>query len=283
MTASGGIMKAKKRLRRVLKVIVYLYSATLLIHIVSALTLDTIIQYKSIPFSSTKIPAEMNGYKIAFITDTHSISAEKLEKVVSELNKRQPDLLVLGGDFHPNHEDLKISLEILSKVVTTDGIYGVEGNHDNFSRLFAAMEQYSIHPLSNSGVHIRDRFYLAGVEDLWRRNPDIEKAIADAKTDDFIIMIAHNPDVTMKRDTKSIDLVLSGHTHGGQITVFGIWAPALSSKMISDYGHRFMSGWAKSRDGVPVYVSKGTGKYADVPRIFARPQVIIFTLSAKSQ
>jgi len=221
----------------------------------------------------------MDGYKIAFITDTHSIALDDLEKAVSELNRRQPDLLLLGGDYHPSYEDLKCSLEVLSGAVTTDGIYGVEGNHDSYAALFSAMEQNSIHPLSNSGARIRDRFYLAGVADFWNRAADVEGAVEEAKADDFVILVAHNPDITMKQNTKSIDLALSGHTHGGHITVFGIWAPMLTfHKIITDYGQRFMSGWSESRDGVPVYVSNGTGKYTDVPRIFARPQIIMLTL-----
>ena len=275
-------MKDKKWLRRTFRALAILYSTSLAIHFVSAVTFDTIIDYKSVSFSSTKLSSQMDGYKIAFITDTHSITTDELEKVVFELNKQQLDLLLLGGDYHPKHDGLKEAMEALSRVVTTDGIYGVEGNHDNYSQLFAVMEQYSIRPLSNSGVRIREHFYLAGVEDLWNRNADIEKAVAEAQEDDFVILVSHNPDVTMKQNTKSVDLVLSGHTHGGQITVFGIWAPSLMlGKRITGYGQRFMSGWSKSRDDVPVYVSNGTGKYTDIPRIFARPQVIIFTLQSK--
>ena len=76
-----------------------------------------------------------------------------------------------------------------------------------------------------------------------------------------------------------VDLALSGHTHGGQAAFLGVWAPALAlRKSITDYGQRFMSRWAESRDGVDVYVSNGAGTFSDVPRMFARPQVILLTL-----
>ena len=219
----------------------------------------------------------MAGYKIAFITDTHDIKARKLRGIVQQLNQRQLDLLLLGGDYSKTGENPRQTMEILSQVITTNGIYGVEGNHDNYRNLFAAMKQYSIQPLSNNGVHIRKNFYLAGVEDLWKRRPNVKQAIAAAEPDDFVLLVSHNPDLTMLQDTTGVDLIMSGHTHGGQITFFGLWAPALSpTKGITKYGQRFMSGWAKSRDGIPVYVSNGTGSY--VPRIFARPQVILFTL-----
>jgi hypothetical protein len=253
----------------------------ILVHVVSCLTLDKRIEYKEISFDSAKAPAEMDGYKIVLITDTHAITAQELENVVIRINRWEPDLLILGGDFPSGIEALKRSMEILSKIETTDGIYGVEGNHDNHIELFAAMGQYSMHPLSNSGARIRERFYLAGVEDLWNRSPNVEKAIQQAHADDFLLLVSHNPDVTMKQDTTTVDLILSGHTHGGHITFFGIWAPALTLRnSITDYGQRFLSGWAVSRDGVPVYVSHGAGTFENIPRIFARPQVILITLRA---
>ena len=254
---------------------------TILAHAVSLFTFDRIIEYKKITFRSPRIPKEMNGYKIAFISDTHAMPVGDLEKVKQELNKWHPDLLLLGGDF-PAGDGAKRIMAKLSQVETTDGIYGVEGNHDNYVNLFAAMEQYSIHPLSNSGARVREHLYIAGVEDLWNRNPSIDEAIRDALPDDFVILVSHNPDITMLQDTTSVDLILSGHTHGGQITLFGLWAPALHFRPgVTKYGQRFMSGWATSRDGIPVYVSNGTGFFERIPRIFARPQVILLTLGVE--
>jgi len=83
----------------------------------------------------------------------------------------------------------------------------------------------------------------------------------------------------MVQDTRGIDIILSGHTHGGQITFFGFFAPALLPRVITDYGHHFSSGWSQSRDGTPVYVSNGLGNYQQVLRVFARPQVILITLT----
>ena len=272
-------MKKTNRIKITFKISAILCTAVLLIHIISMCTFDVITEYKEASFYSKNIPLEMDGYKIAFISDLHSLDSKSLEKIVSKLNIMQLDLLILGGDYHPNNEDMQHSMKLLSEVATADGIYGIEGNHDNYANVFATMEYYSIQPLSNNGVHIRENFYLAGVEDLWNRNPNIEKAIEESQPDDFIIIAAHNPDLTMKQNTKSIDLILSGHTHGGHITFFGIWAPALKHLRITDYGQRFMSGWAKSRDETPVYVSNGAGLYEkSAPRIFARPQIIIITL-----
>ena len=251
----------------------------ILAHVISALTMDKIIQYKQITLASADLPPDMEGYKIAFITDTHAMTREELRVVVEELNTQQLDLLVLGGDFASAPGAADRTMQELSQTTTTDGIYGVEGNHDNYEDLFAAMQNHGVTPLSNSGLYIREGFYLAGVEDLWNRNPDIALATQGTRPEDFILLLAHNADLTMTQDTTNIDLTLSGHTHGGQVTIFGLWAPELTMhKRITDYSQRFMSGWATTRDATPVYVSRGTGHLQKVPRVFARPQVILLTL-----
>ncbi|MCL2420678.1 MAG: metallophosphoesterase [Defluviitaleaceae bacterium] len=277
MIVQGLTINTQMKLKKMAQAVGIIAGAIALIHIAHAATLDRIIEYKAVTFSSPNIPVEMNGYRIAFVADTHSISASRLKEVVNELNTRHLDLLILGGDFPSTDGAEWRSMEILSQTITADGILGVEGNHDNYADLFAAKEAHGIVPLSNSGVLVRDHFFLAGVEDLWNRNPDIAAAIANAGPDDFVLLVSHNPDVSMRQDTTGVDLILSGHTHGGQITFFGIWAPYFTFRnTITDYGQRFVSGWAKSRDGMPVLVSTGTGEY--LPRVFARPQVILLTL-----
>jgi predicted MPP superfamily phosphohydrolase len=81
----------------------------------------------------------------------------------------------------------------------------------------------------------------------------------------------------MIQSTEGIDLILSGHTHRGQITFLG-YPMYLHRGSITSYGTRFGYGLARSADGVPVFVSSGIGAYYSVPRIFARPEVVIFTL-----
>lgn len=264
---------------KIIGIIAIVFVIVTAIHVIHALTLDRTIQYREVPFYSANIPAEMDGYRIAFITDTHRISDERLQEIVDRLNEWQADLLLLGGDFGRRDGDPQRTIEALAQIETTDGTFGVEGNHDRFRELFRAMEANNMMPLSNSGLLVRDNFYLAGVEDLWNRSPDIAQATADAEPNDFVLLLSHNPDVTMQQDTSNIDLILSGHTHGGQITFFGALAPALWPNHITHYGQRFMSGWAESQDGTPVYVSRGAGEY--LPRIFARPQVILITLHSE--
>jgi predicted MPP superfamily phosphohydrolase len=248
-----------------------------LIHIAHGLTLDRIIRYAEIDFHSENWPAEMNGYRIAFMTDMHVITDETMAEVVAELNEKNIDLLLLGGDFSMGNAHYQGTVREISQTITADGIFGVEGNHDYHIRLFTAMEQYGIIPLDNSSQRIQPGFYVAGVRDMWNGNFDLEKAMQGANTEDFILLVSHNPDFSMTQPTAGIDLILSGHTHGGQITFFGRPFYLLRGS-ITDYGTRFAHGFAESAEGVPVFASSGVGPYYSLPRIFARPEVVVLTM-----
>lgn len=248
-----------------------------IIHIAHSLTLDRIIRYVEIEFISENWPPELDGYRIAFMTDTHVITDESMRQVAEELNKRNIDLLLLGGDFSMKNAHYQGTLREIAQIHTKDGIFGVEGNHDDFGLLFRAKMQYGITPLDNSGMHIREGFFLAGVSDLWNRNPDVSEAVEGAFADDFVLLLSHNPDVSMQQSTDGIDLIISGHTHDGQITFFGFPMYLLRGS-ITDYGTRFSRGFTDSADGVPIFTSSGIGVYYEIPRIFARPEVVIFTM-----
>jgi len=254
-----------------------------LIHIAHALTLDRTIRFVELEFASDNWPQELDGYRIAFMTDFHTITDEAMREIAAELNRRDIDLLLLGGDFSMWHSHYQGTLREIAAINAADGIFGVDGNHDTHTLLFAAMRQHGMTPLDNTGLHIRDGFFLAGVHDMWNRNPDIAAAIAGANVGDFVLLVSHNPDVTMAQSTAGVDLVLSGHTHGGQITFFGFPVYLLRDH-ITSYGTRFARGFARqtASDDAAVFTSSGVGTYYNIPRIFARPEVVIFTMRSKN-
>ena len=247
------------------------------VHLVHGLTFDRQVRFYEIEFVSKNWPAELNGYRIAFMTDMHIIPHGDMRAVIEELNTLSIDLLLVGGDFSTRDNHFLGTVWEIAQATTTDGIFGVEGNHDDFVRLFAAYEQHGITPLDNNGLHIHEGFFLAGVRDLWHGTHDIAAATAGAYDEDFVLLLTHNPDVTMQYPTADVDLIIAGHTHGGQITFFG-YAMYLLRGSITDYGTRFSRGFSTSADGVPVFTSSGIGVYYTTPRIWARPEVIIFTL-----
>ena len=249
-----------------------------LIHIVSALTLDRTLEYKELRYQSGKITDALHGYKIVFLTDIHGYPEADLRTMVDNINAHGVDLVLLGGDYS-GQKDLSLCFEILAEIQAADGIFGIEGNHDNAGRLRTAMQTQGMTMLENSGVTVRENLYLAGLVDLWNRTPDVPVALSGASGEDFVLMLAHNPDTSVVHDFTGVDLAFSGHVHGGEVTFFGLWAPAMP--LVSAYGQRFRSGWCRSDADTDVYVSNGIGTHA--LRVFARPQVIYLTLESDNQ
>lgn len=245
------------------------------VHVISALTLDRIVKYTETSFASPKIKPELDGYVIAFITDTHYASPEKLMQIVERINVRNVDLLLLGGDYvwHGSDEVMRI----LSGVKTKDGVYGVEGNHDSFHDLMRTMPKYGFTLLADEGLHIKPGFYLGGITFAGKNNsyPNIKRALAQAQPTDFVLLLTHTPDSVEIQNSSKADLSLAGHTHGGQVTLFGLWGPALNH--VTAYGHKFMAGWAETSHGSKIFISRGIGVSGAI-RVFARPQVVFLTL-----
>lgn len=244
------------------------------IHLLSGLIFGRVLEYREVACASPKIGGELEGYRMAFLTDIHDYPREKLHAMVEELNRRGVDLVLMGGDFGKKQPDEWLA--ILADIEAKDGIWGVAGNHDDAGQLAAAMETQGMHYLGNEGAALHPGLYLAGVEDLWKGDPDVEKALEGAGEGDFVLLISHNPDTSMERDFSRTDLALSGHVHGGEVTFFGLWGPAMG--FVSNYGQRFRTGMCKSAAGTDVLVSNGIGSHSPL-RIFARPQVLLVTLT----
>lgn len=274
--------KTKKRKFKIAVIAGVIIAIIPIIHIIHSITLDRIIQFVELDFTSPNWPVELDGYRIAFMTDFHEITDESMASVITELNQRNIDLLLLGGDFSQDvftgGTFYRGTIREISQAITTDGIFGVEGNHDYYPRLFAAKTEHGIGILNNSNLQIRTGFSLAGVRDYTFGYANVQQALTNINTDDFILLLTHNPDVSMSQANPVIDLYLAGHTHGGQITFFGI-PIVLYGTWVSNYRTRFAHGFSESSDGVPVFTSRGVGVYYNWPRIFARPEVIIFTIS----
>ena len=253
----------------------------LLIHITHAFTFDRIIKYREVIFSSYNWPINLDGYRIGFLSDFHSVDNNALQAVTDTLNSQNLDLLLLGGDFSAIDNRFIYHTRILSGVNTTDGIFGVAGNHDYPDLLKEAFLINGIVPLMNSGVTVNEHFFIGGTRDLWDGYDagNIARAAEYAESNQFVLLLTHNPDITMYQSTENIDLVLAGHTHGGQINFFDLWAPYLwLSNSVTNHNQRFRRGWAYSYDSTPVFVTSGVGQYYNVPRVFARPEVVIFTM-----
>lgn len=241
--------------------------------------------------ASTEVPEPFDGYRIAFASDFHLKSRFKerqLRGTVKALQALAPDVLMLGGDYQEGCEYVEPLLAELAQVRTTDGTYAVMGNND-YERctelIRRAMQHYGIHLLEHEVDTIR-----RGEQHIvvWGANPYAGRyptAMANSKMPasdtiskgDFVILLTHTPDYIEEPETAVADVALAGHTHGGQVTLFGIYAPITASR----YGMRYRTGMRRSPSGVPIVISNGLGTSRYPIRLFAPTDIVVVTLRRK--
>lgn len=241
------------------------------------------------------LPQNFDGLRIAYISDIHLglyYSNDRLDSLIAQISAEHPDLILLGGDY-ANDSDTAVEFFQSGPAFSAPlGVYAVPGNHDrvmpesNFPLLLQAMREAGVTPLCNAiaPIQIDGQFiYLAGIDDYAVGHPDIQGVAAATRASDFTIFLTHNPDAIPKaqkaRDsngqTRWADLILSGHTHGGQVTVFG--QRALFEDMNHETGERFRSGW-KHEENADILISNGVGTSFLPVRFFARPELHLITL-----
>ncbi len=117
---------------------------------------------------------------------------------------------------------------------------------------------------------------LGGVDDFKAGTSDLDPVTEGTKKSDFVLLLSHHPDFSQELPKDAVDLVLSGHTHGGQITLAGMWALHVPS----DYGDKYRTGMVEN-DVTTVIVSNGIGTSTLLPvRVFAPAQIVVVTLRA---
>jgi len=244
------------------------------------------------------LPASLSGLKVAHLTDLHLgryISALYLNRVVQKTNEQKPDLVLLTGDYvHGSLRFIRPVFEILSGLESRLGTAGVLGNHDHWedaAESFRQMRAAGIHVLDNKRLFVSDAglstsaapatgLCVAGVGDLWEDRQDLD-ALADAPADMPRLLLSHNPDFAeghKARESKHrIDLMLAGHTHGGQVRLPGTRSIITPSR----YGSKYAKGMVQG-PAFPVFVSTGIGMTILPVRMLVRPEIVLFTLVPKS-
>jgi hypothetical protein len=241
------------------------------------------LRVRWIEVADPDVPPAFEGKRIVFVSDIHHgpyFSIERVQRLVERVNSLSPDLILLGGDYV--HRDAKYIAPVfaeLSRLRATLGVFAVAGNHDHWEGIEETRRQMAaagIVNLDNCAEWITeggDRIKIGGVGELWEDTQDIIPTIADTAASDFVILLSHNPDYAEQITTDRIDLVLGGHTPGGQVTLFGMWAPFVPSA----YGQKYRSGFVDTGYTL-VFVSTGVGTITPPVRFFARPEIVVVTL-----
>lgn len=226
--------------------------------------------------------------KIALISDVHAIwpwmSSAHIETIVKKANALKPDIILLLGDYvgtHPFGIQLTPEQGVApyKKLTAKCGVFAVIGNHDlhGVSGWPEALIKTGIPVLQNQAISVNchhETLWIAGLEELWYQNTDIQNTIKQASDSQPVIMMMHNPD-SFVDIPKSITLSVAGHMHRGQVRfpVIG----AVTQVLPSRFGKRFLYGHIKE-DGKDLVVSGGLGMTGLPLRLLNPPEITLITL-----
>ena len=241
-----------------------------------------ISRVRTYDFTHPQVPAAFDGFRVAFISDLHYKSLfkdKKLDNLVQLLNEHHPDVLLMGGDYQEGCEFVPELFAALAKVKAPFGTYGVMGNND-YERchddILREMQRYGMRPLEHELDTLRrgkEEIILAGVRNPFDLAANGTSPTLSLSPEDFVIMLVHTPDYAEDVAITNTDLVLAGHTHGGQVRVLG-YAPIIPSH----YGSRFLTGLKYNAAQIPVIITNGLGTSNKNIRIGAPAEVVMITL-----
>ncbi|MEB8338640.1 metallophosphoesterase [Streptomyces endophyticus] len=236
---------------------------------------------KRVTVPLAKLPRAAHGFRIAVVSDIHLgpvLGRGFAERVVETINATQPDLIAVVGDLVDGSvEDLAPAVAPLARLSARHGTYFVTGNHEYFSGADPWVEhvrELGLRPLENARVDI-GAFDLAGVNDIagdnYGEGPDYAKALGDRDTSRASVLLAHQPVMIHEAVKHSVDLQLSGHTHGGQL-----WP----GNFVAAASNPTLAGLDRYGD-TQLYVSRGAGAWGPPVRVGAPSDITVVQLASK--
>jgi predicted MPP superfamily phosphohydrolase len=240
------------------------------------------------------LPPGLAGLRLVHLTDLHLgrfTSAGYLRGVVERANALEPDLVLLTGDYvHGNTAFIPQVGQLLAALRPRLGTLGVLGNHDHWcdaSMSRRALREAGVRLIDNDRVwvgagRLSDRprggaLCIAGLGDLWEDRTDLDAALGGVDPRLPRLLLSHNPDFAETHAARAsehrVDLMLCGHTHGGQVALPGIGRPVVPSRHGSKYAHGLVQG-----PRFPVFVSAGIGTTILPLRLRVRPEIVVLEL-----
>jgi uncharacterized protein len=221
-------------------------------------------------------PSALAGFRIGFLTDLHrsaTVSHEMIAGAVAALMAHTPDLVIIGGDYVTNRDRRYVqpAAEALAGLSAPHGVFAVLGNHDDERDVPAALAAAQFEVLIDERTQITvhgEPVDLAGIRYWTHRVSDITRVLKGASP--TAILIAHTPKRLIEAAALSVPLLLSGHTHGGQIVLPGVGAIAAREFPV-------ISGSAR-RENTAVFVSRGVGTVYVPIRLNCPPEVAILKI-----
>jgi predicted MPP superfamily phosphohydrolase len=227
------------------------------------------------------LPDALDGLRIGLITDTHHSTFTSLpfiESAVSLLQREAPDLVVLGGDYVTlrNRRYIPDAATPFARLNAPQGVFGILGNHDDGVEVPRVLRRAGVIVLDDTRTRLRVRgevIDLIGV-DYWTRRFDDIRRVARGHAP-FSILLAHDPRRLQEAAALRLPLVLSGHTHGGQVAMPVLGAVAARKFPVAE-------GLGRKGD-TSLFVSRGVGTVLVPCRIGCPPEVAVVTLRRASR
>lgn len=230
------------------------------------------------------LPKAFTGFRIVQLTDLHYgllVPLELIHHVVERANRLKPDIIVCTGDYvHERNSTTQIDQvwPILSKLTAPSGVYSVLGNHDHWAdtersdywlKITRQDIRHKVYPVRRNG----QRLWLAGAGDLYEDHRDLDFVLEQIPDSACRIVLAHNPDSADTNFSKRIDLMISGHTHGGQVNI-----PFVGPPVLPVYNRSYSCGLKRSPRGCNVFISKGVGWAICPVRFNCMPEIAVLEL-----
>lgn len=255
---------------------------------------NSALMINEISVTSDELPQSFSGYKIAQVSDLHNAQFGKdNEKLIEKLNECEPDIIVLTGDLIDSyHTNIDISISFAEKAVQIAPTYYVTGNHeariDGLSEFLKRLEDKGVTVLQNESVTLNngnESITLLGVSDPSFQTDYLfgdEKIVTDSAVSDlmngtegYTVLLSHRPEMFDVYVKNNVDLVLTGHAHGGQFRLpffGGLVAPGQGLFPKYDAGLYTMN-------GTNMIVSRGIGNSIIPFRVNNRPEIVMVELN----
>lgn len=227
-----------------------------------------------------RLPQQLDGFRIVHISDTHHspfTSLEHIERAVKVANRLKPDMYALTGDY-VSHERKYIApvAEVLGDLEAEFGTFACLGNHDHWTDADLVTHLFrgeGISMLVNEGVRFEARgasMWLAGVDDHMAGRTDLKAALSGSYPDEMKLLLAHNPIIFRRAVRRGVDLMLSGHTHGGQVKMRDPEKRILPQRRLKAGLHR--------RYDSQIYITRGIGTVVLPVRYQCPPEISLLEL-----
>jgi len=234
-----------------------------------------------------ELPPSFENFRIVQVSDVHHssmVSLEEVRRVVALAQGARGDMVVLTGDYTTSRRRyIEPCAEALGALEAPAGVWAVLGNHDHYTDgelTRRALARHGIGVLDNAHTLIRrdgsssdaDALQLAGIDDWSWGYADWARALGGLDRTRPTLLLSHEPQVFDLPEVAGVSLILSGHTHGGQVSLPFIGAPA---RFIAEF--KYLRG-RYERAGTQLYVSRGTGVVGLPVRFGARPEIAVLRL-----